>query len=683
MNQGNKMNNPLLLDSQLPPFEEIKSEHIAPALDLMLAENRKTIAALTAQSHFTWENLIKPLDECQNKLANLWSPVSHLHSVKDSPELRKAYEESLPKLSDYSTEIMQNEALFKAFEALKNSPEFPDYSQGQKKVIENTLRDFKLAGVALPADQKQSYADLKKELSELATKFSNNVLDVTDQWYLNISEDDCAGLPPHALTMFAEKAKAAGLKGNRIGIDAPSYIAVMTYANSRELREKVYTAYITRASDRGPHGEKWNNSQNMREILKRRKQLAQLLDFQNYSELSLATKMAREPEEVRGFLDDLGSRAKKQAEKEFTELQAFAKQNDCEKLKPWDIAYYSEKLRESRYSFSEEDLRPYFPVDQILSGLFEIVSRLYGIQISEEKSFSTWHPDVRLFTIRSETGEIRGQFYFDLFARAAKRGGAWMDECRLRYTDHTGKYQHPVAYLTCNFSPASAGEAPTLTHDEALTLFHEFGHGLHHMLTKVEYLSITGINGVPWDAVELPSQFMEHWCWQKDALNLITQHVKTKTSLPDDLLQKALSARNFQSALFIVRQLELALFDWRLHAEFEDNWEAKKIQELLNEVRAQVAVLPIVEFNRFAHSFTHVFAGGYAAGYYSYLWAEVLADDAFSKFEENGIFDAKTGREFLTNILEKGGSAEPQELFVAFRGRPATNDAFLKYHGIG
>lgn len=678
------MSNPLLAESALPPFNEIQPEHVEPAIFGLIEQNLSEIEKLLdKQQKPTWESLIKPLEELGDRLSRSWSCVSHLNSVANTPQLRRAYHNCLPKLSDYGMKIGQNQRLYEAYVAMKESPEYAQLSLEQKKVIDNALRDFKLSGVALPADKKEHFAALNQELSGLQSQFQDNVLDATDHWHLDVqSVEELAGLPEQSIELAKQTAQKAGSPGWRLTLDYPCYSAVITYADNAELRQKIHCAYNTRASDQSMCSTQWDNTHIMERILAIRHEMANLLGFADFSENSLATKMAKTPEEVLNFLVDLAEKALPFAKKEMTQLSEFAlAEYGIKQLAPWDIAYYSEKLRLKNFNLSQEELRAYFPLDNVLKGLFEVVSRLYGLQIVQEKNIPTWHPDVQFYSIFDNHKELRGQFYLDLFSRPHKRGGAWMDEARVRRRRADGSLQVPIAFLTCNFRPPLDGLPSLLTHDEVLTLFHEFGHGIHHLLTKMEYSEISGINGVPWDAVEMPSQFMENWCWQQAALSFISSHYQTQQPLPAEILNKMLAARNFQAAMRLMRQLEFALFDFRLHREFDPRGSSK-IAEILADVRKKYTVVPVAPYTRFQHSFSHVFAGGYAAGYYSYLWAEVLSQDAFSRFEEEGIFNSQVGNAFLENILEKGGSEEPEILFKKFRGRAATNTAFLRHHGL-
>ena len=677
------MSNPLLESHTLPPFSQIKPEMIEPALDQLLAENRASIEQLQQQDQPTWDSLVQALSEQEDRLSQMWSPVSHMNSVVNSDALREAYNACLPKLSQYGTEIGQNEALCNSYKALKDSPAFAELNTAQQKAITNTLRDFHLSGIDLPAEKKARYGELKQRLSEICNKFAENVMDATQGWHKHITDEaELAGLPDSAKGLLKQLAAQKELDGWVITLDFPSFHPVMTYAEKRELREEIYTAFVTRASDQGPNACEWDNTPVMDEILALRYELAQLLGFSSYAQYSIETKMASSTDEVLGFLNDLADRSVAQAREEFAELQAYAKKEfGAEDLKAWDVGYYSEKLRQQRYAISQEELRPYFPAPKVIAGMFEVVNRLYGITFEEvTDQVDRWHPDAKYFLVKRDGEQIAG-FYLDLYARENKRGGAWMDDCRVRRRKADGELQLPVAYLVCNFSAPVGDQPALLTHDEVTTLFHEFGHGLHHMMTKVEVADVSGINGVAWDAVELPSQFMENFCYEKEGLDLIASHVDSGEGLPQEMLEKLQAAKNFQSAMMMVRQLEFALFDFRLHHEYTPDWDSS-VQGILNEVRAQVAVLPPVEFNRFQHSFSHIFAGGYAAGYYSYKWAEVLSADAFSRFEEEGIFNADTGRAFLENILEMGGSKEPAELFKAFRGREPQVDALLRHSGI-
>jgi oligopeptidase A len=677
------MKNPLLADTLLPSFSEILPEHIEPAIDQLLAEARDIVEdCLQSQKNYTWDNLVVSIADAEDRLNKAWSPVSHLNSVCNSDELREAYNACLPKLSDYATEMGQNRRLFFAYKTILKSPEFAGFDTAQQKIIRNALRDFRLSGVDLTKDKKERYKEICQELSQHTSHFADNVLDATNAWSKLISNKrDLVGLPDSALAGAKQAAEQAGQEGYLLTLQFPSYNAVLTYADDRELRREVYEAYATRASELGPHAGRWDNTLGIEQILSLRHEKAKLLGFNNYAELSLASKMAKNPGEVISFLEGLAVKSWRQARNDLIELQNYAKEHHAFiGIESWDVSYYSEKMRQHFYQLSQEEIKSYFPITHVLTGLFAVVERLYGLQITEITDFDTWHPDVQFFQIHDKHGELRGKFYIDLFARPKKRGGAWMDDCVGRKKSDS-ELQIPVAYLTCNFTPATADTPALLTHDEVTTLFHEFGHGLHHMLTQVDHLGVSGINGVEWDAVELPSQFMENWCWEKDALALMSGHYQTGEPLPDSLFEKMLAAKNFQAGMFMLRQLEFSLFDFRIHLEY-DPARGGRVYEILEQVRNQVAVLHPPKFNRFPHSFSHIFAGGYAAGYYSYKWAEVLSSDAFSLFEEKGIFDPETGHAFLTNILEKGGSQDAMELFVNFRGREPEIDALLRHNGI-
>ena len=674
------MSNPLLNYTGLPAFSKIKPEHIKPAVEAVIKTCRETIEAVSKIENPTWENFYLPQAAAGDQFSRAWSPVGHLNAVKNSPELREAYQACLPLLSEYSTWAGQHKGLYEGYLKLKNSPAFESYSLAQKKAIENSLRDFELSGISLPEDKQKRYGEISARLSELSSDFSNNVLDATMGWDIVITdESQLKGLPESALEAAKLSAESKGKKGYRFTLEFPSYYPVLTYCENRELREMMYKEYATRASDQGSNAGKWDNSVNIDEKLKLRRELAQLLGFATYADYSLATKMAENPQQVVEFLEDLANRAKKQAKEELCALKAFANHACSEQLEPWDIAYYSEKQKQALYAINDEELRPYFPEDRVLSGLFELMKRIFGLRIEEKFGIDTWHKDVRFFQIYDEQGEERGAFYLDLYARENKRGGAWMDDCinQKRFAD--GSLQKPVAYLTCNFSKPIGNKPALFTHDEVTTLFHEFGHGIHHMLTQIEVGDVAGINGVPWDAVELPSQFLENWCWEEEALAFISGHYETGEPLPKEKLTQLLKAKNFQAAMFVVRQLEFGLFDFRLHlAEPREGL----VLDTLKAVKAEVAIVKTPEWVRTPHSFSHIFAGGYAAGYYSYLWAEVLSADAFSKFEEDGIFNRETGQSFLDNILTRGGSEEPMVLFERFRGRKPTLDALLRHKGI-
>ena len=672
--------NPLLEDAQLPPFSRIGAQHVLPAVEVLLARARgQVVEVLDTAEEPTWESVVQPIGEIEDRIGRAWSPVAHLNAVADSPELREAYRAALPLLSDYSTEMGQHEGLYHSYRRVAQTR---GLDAAQAQVLENALRDFRLGGVDLAPDAKARFKEISKRLSELQAKFSENVLDATQGWKKHVTDADrLRGLPESVLALAADTAEREDLGGWMLTLEFPSYHPVMTYADDEDLRRELYEANSTRASDQGPNAHTWDNSAVIEEIMALRHERARLLGFANYADLSLARKMAAGASQVLAFLHDLAERARPVAEQELNELREFAAtQFARETLEAWDIAYYSEKLRQAKHDISQEELRAYFPVPTVLDGMFHVVGELYGLRIEAVENVDVWNPEVQFFQIRDAEGDLRGQFYLDIYARAHKRGGAWMDECRVRMRTANG-VQTPVAYLSCNFTPPVGEQASQLTHAEVTTLFHEFGHGLHHMLTRIDYPSISGINGVAWDAVELPSQFLENWCWEKQALALISGHVDTGQALPGEIFARLKAAKNFQSGMQMLRQVEFALFDFRLHNEYDPERGAR-VDALLDEVRAQVAVLVPPAFNRFAHGFSHIFGGGYAAGYYSYKWAELLSSDAFSKFEENGIFDRETGLEFLHNILEKGGSRDAMTLFVAFRGREPNIDALLRHSGI-
>ncbi|MBB3063652.1 M3 family metallopeptidase [Microbulbifer rhizosphaerae] len=685
------MSNPLSNFSLLPPFDQLQPQQAEPAISELIEQCRAQLEA--GLKNPGWDTTLVPLEEAQDSLNRAFSPVSHLNSVLSGP-WRAPYEAALAKVTDYWTELGQNRDLYRVYQQLAEAGEFSHWPQARRQAVKLGLRDFVLGGVGLEGGARERFAANSRRLAELGSRFANNVLDATNAWsYHTEDEAELAGLPQTALAAAAAAAQAKDLSGWLITLEGPSFLAVMIHAENRELRERVHLAFVTRASETGPQGGQFDNSAVMEEILALRAEQAKLLGMSSYAELSLASKMAPDCEKVLEFLEDLAARARPAAEREFAELREFAAEKlGLEELQPWDIAWTAEKLKQQRYAVSQEELRPYFPYGKVLAGLFAVVEKLFGITVEEDTSVATWHRDVQFFWLLRDGERIAG-FYLDPFARENKRGGAWMNTVCVRRQGAAG-LQLPVAYLVCNFSspaadassPAAgaspAADAPSLlTHYEVTTLFHEFGHGLHHMLTRVDVAAVSGINGVAWDAVELPSQFLENWCWQPQAIAMISGHHETGEPLPQALLDKMLAAKNFQSAMFTVRQLEFALFDFRLHCR-DSGASAGEIQQLLNAVRAQVAVVPVAEENRFQHGFSHIFAGGYAAGYYSYKWAEVLSADAFSLFEEKGIFDRDTGDRFLHSILEQGGSRDALDLFTEFRGREPTIDALLHHSGI-
>ncbi|GAB3534810.1 oligopeptidase A [Photobacterium alginatilyticum] len=678
------MSNPLLTMTDLPPFSQIKPEHIKPAVEQAIADCRAHVESVLAnEAAPSWETICAPLAETDDRLSRIWSPIGHLNAVKNSNELREAYESCLPILSDYGTWVGQHKGLYEAYKAIKADESFEQLTPAQQKSITDALKEFELSGIGLPAADQHRYGEISKRLSELASTFSNNVLDATMGWSKLVSNaDELGGLPESALQAAQAAAEAKDLSGYLFTLEIPSYLPVMTYCDNRELRQEMYEAFVTRASDRGPNAGKWDNTDIIAEKLKLSHELARLLGFSTYSEKSLATKMAETPDQVLGFLNDLATRAKPQGEREVAELRDYAASEfGAESLEPWDFAYYAEKLKQHRYSISDEQLRPYFPEHKVVSGLFEVLKRVFGMDVKPRDGVDVWDDSVTFYDIFDASGELRGSFYLDLYAREHKRGGAWMDECMVRRTRTDGSLQQPVAYLTCNFNKPLGDKPAMFTHDEVVTLFHETGHGIHHMLTQVDAPAVSGINGVPWDAVELPSQFLENWCWEEEALAFISGHYESGEPLPKEMLDKMLDAKNFQSAMGILRQLEFGLFDFTLYTNYDPEVGAQ-VLDTLADIKSRVSVVPSPEWGRFPNSFSHIFAGGYSAGYYSYLWAEVLSSDAYSRFEEEGIFNTETGADFLDCILERGGSEEPMALFKRFRGREPKIDALLRHSGI-
>jgi len=675
------MTNPLLENRTLPDFGRIRPEHIEPAIDQLLAEGRSLIAELSQQPDTaTWESFVERIELEDDRLSRAWSPVSHLNSVLNSDALRAAYNACLPKLSAYASEVGQNIDLYRGY---RHVAEQPGLNAAQQKMLANTLRDLHLAGVDLPEDEKARFREINQRLSQLTNQFAENVLDATNAWHKQITDESAlVGLPAAAKALARHEAESRGLDGWVLTLDFPSFEPVMKHAQDRALRREVYEAYSTRASDQGPQAGQWDNTPVMEEILALRHEQAQLLGFKNFAELSLAPKMARDTDEVMSFLNDLAEHAVHQARAELQELRDFARDtDDLVDLAPWDLMYYGEKLRVTRFDISDEDLKPYFPLEGVIDGMFRVAERLFEVRFEKAEAETTWHRDVRRYRVLDPAGEPRAEFYLDPFARQKKQGGAWMNGAVSRMV-MGGRTQLPIAYLVCNFTPPVAGHPSLLTHREVETLFHEFGHGLHHMLTRVDYPPVAGIHGVPWDAVELPSQFLENWCWERASLDLFARHYETGVPIPEDLFQRLLDAKHFQSAMQMVRQLEFALFDFRIHMEYDPE-QGGRVYEILDEVRDQVAALKPPAWNRFPHGFSHIFSGGYAAGYFSYKWAEVLSADAFSLFEERGVFDPDTGRAFRELILERGGSADAMALFTAFRGREPRVDALLRHSGIG
>lgn len=676
------MSNPLFSSTLYPLYDQVDTSHAVSAIETIIEENKRQLSLLIDEKNVSWETLASPMEELDDRLQRAWSVVSNLNSVMNSDELREAYKQCVQSITSYQTEIGQNEQLWKAYQALSESAEYEHYSQQKKQAITHILRDFHLSGVDLVKEKKAKYLELSQLLAEKNNQFSDNVLDATQAWTLHQPTDErLKGIPESALDQARTAAKDRDLSGFVFTLDMPSYLPLVMYCDDRELRKEIYTAFCTRASDTGPNAGQWDNTQLMGEILSLRFELAQLLGFDSYAERSLASKMAESVDEVVSFLRELSSKSKPHAEKELGELTDFAKTKcGIDDLQAWDVAYVSEKLKQHSYSISQETLRAYFPLPKVLEGLFVCVNRLFAVDIVPSKAAATWHPDVQFYEIYKDGKQIAA-FYLDVFARGKKRGGAWMADARTRRIRADGELQLPVAYLTCNFTPPGEASPSLLTHNEVTTLFHEFGHGLHHMLTQMDVSEVSGINGVPWDAVELPSQFLENWCWDAESLPLISAHYETGEPLPSDMLERMLAAKNFQAGLMMQRQLEFALFDFRLHSEYSTACPVKPL-DILSQVREEVAVMVPPAFNRFANSFSHIFAGGYAAGYYSYKWAEVLAADAFSKFEEKGIFDKETGQKFLETILQQGGSRSPMDLFIEFRGRKPSVDALIKQSGL-
>jgi oligopeptidase A len=676
-NPASPPRNPLLDFTGLPRFAELRPAHVAPAIDQLLAEARAAVERALA-APVKWESFVEPLEDANERLGRAWGQVAHLHAVLDSPELRDAYNANLPKVTKYWTELGQNEKLFDKYKQLAASSGFPALSAPRKKIVENALRDFRLGGAELPAEKKARYAAIQEALASTAAKFSENVLDATNAFSIVVDGDRTRGIPEDVLHAAREAAQKEAKQGWKFTLHAPSYLPVMQYGEDRALRETLYRESVTRASEFGK--PEWDNTPLIARIVELRRELARLLGYQSYAEVSLVPKMAESPEQVLSFLDDLARRARPFAEKDVAELRAFAREKlGLDALEAWDVAYASEKLRLERYAFSDQEVKQYFPEDVVLAGLFRVAETLYGIAIRPSQA-PVWHEDVRFFEVRDRAGALVGQFYLDLYARDTKRGGAWMDDAISRRRKG-GQVQTPVAYLNCNFSRPIAGKPALFTHDEVLTLFHEFGHGLHHLLTSIEELGVSGISGVEWDAVELPSQFMENFAWEWDVLRHMTRHVDTGAPLPRELFDKMVAAKNFQSGLAMLRQVEFALFDMHLHYDF-DPASGRSALQLLEAVREKVAVLRPPAYNRFLNNFSHIFAGGYAAGYYSYKWAEVLSADAYSFFEENGILDPMTGARFRDEILAVGGSRPAAESFRAFRGREPTVDALLRHNGM-
>jgi oligopeptidase A len=671
--------NPLLDFSALPRFPEFAPGHVTPAVDTLLAQAREVVAQVTsADAAPDWESFVTPLDDSVERLRRAWGQVAHLNAVMNSPALREVYNANLPRVTQFFTELAQDERLYRRYQALRRSPGFATFTPAQRRVIDNELRDFRLGGAELAPKDKTQFKKNAERLAQLSSRFNDNVLDATNAFELIVGEPgQVAGIPEDVLGAARQSAEEAGKAGWRFTLHAPSYLPVMQYAQDRSLREQMYRAFATRASDFGK--PELDNSGLVLEILRLRREQARLLGYRNFAEVSLEPKMAESPDQVLAFLRELAAKARPFAQRDLEELRAFSRDRlGIEALQAWDIAFASEKMRQERFAFSDQEVKQYFPEDAVLSGMFRVVQALYGVSISADDA-PRWHEDVRFYSIRDRDGSLVGQFYVDLYARPSKRGGAWMDDAITRRRKGE-RVQTPVAYLNCNFSRPVGARPALLTHDEVITLFHEFGHGLHHLLTRVDVLGVSGINGVEWDAVELPSQFMENFCWEWQVLTAMSRHADTGAGLPEVLFERMLAAKNFQSGMQTVRQLEFALFDMHLHYDFDP--DDGSVLELLDRIRAEVAVVIPPAYNRFPMSFSHIFGGGYAAGYYSYKWAEVLSADAYSLFEEQGVLSSEIGSRFREEILARGGSRPALESFVAFRGREPRIDALLRHNGM-
>jgi oligopeptidase A len=671
--------NPLLNFSGFPKFNEVKPEHISPAIDLLIAEGRQLVEQLATSSELpTWDNFVLKLEDHSEKLGRAWSQVGHMNAVVNSPELREAYNDNLQKLTDFGSDLSQDERLYEKFKAIQSSQEFKQLTKTQQTIINHEVRDFKLGGAELPDSQKALFKTISESLSKLSSKFEENIMDNTNDFKHFITNiDDLAGLPSDAIEAAAAAAKAEDKDGYLFSLHFPSYLPVMQYADNSSLRETLYRAYATRASELSK--PEWDNTSLIKDILKLKQEEAIMLGFNNFAELSLATKMADTPAQVTEFLETLAKKAKPYAKRDMQELTEYAKTLGINQIEAWDVAYISEKLRQEKYAFSDQEVKQYFPEDKVLAGLFKVTETIFGVQV-RKKEAPVWHEDAAFYEISDQTNQPIAYFYIDLYARQNKRGGAWMDECISRRKKAQG-IDLPVAFLTCNFS-APVGKKPALfTHDEVTTMFHEFGHGLHHMLTQVDEYGVSGIKGVEWDAVELPSQFMENFCWEWEVLRNMTAHVETGAQLPRELFDKMIAAKNFQAGMQTIRQIEFSMFDMRLHGDFDPNGNQTAL-DIIEEVRDQVAVLRPPKWNRFPNSFSHIFAGGYAAGYYSYKWAEVLSADAYSLFEELGVLSQEAGSRFKNEVLAQGGSRPAMESFVAFRGREPNLDALLRHNGM-
>ncbi len=668
------------VSDQLLSFR-IQPESIEPSLSKHIEEYLQHVDQLLEQEHYDWQNLMAPLAELDVKFHRFWSPISHLNSVNNTDALRDAYNQCIPQLSSFSTKMGQNEQLFHAIASIEKNAGNLDHSQ--KTILKHNIRDFKLSGVHLNNEQKTEYKALSQELASLTTQFQENIMDATDAFSIHITDSDrLSGIPDYALAVANSTAQAKSLQGAVFTLQLPSYIAVMQYADDRELRQQMHYAFATRASDVGPHAGQFDNSQILFDILCKRKQLSELLGFSDYAEYSLATKMINQPQQVLDFLNELATKAYPRAQQEKQELIEFAQQElGIDTLEPWDLSYVAEKMKQRHYNISDQELRPYFPAPQVISGLFTIVQRLFNVNITAVEQFDRWHDDVTCYLMSDQDGTPISYFYFDLYAREKKRGGAWMDDAQTRYLNQDQQRQLPIAFVVCNFNPPVANQAALLSHDDVVTLFHEVGHSLQHMLTEIDYSEASGLNGIPWDAVEVCSQFLENWAWQKECMPLISAHHDTGEPLPDTLFERMQKARCFQSAMQMMRQIQFSLFDFIIHQQFNPTQD-DAVQHTLDQVRKQTEVFPSPDYSRFQHSFSHIFAGGYAAGYYSYKWAEVMAADAFGLFLENGIFDQHTSQAFRKTFLASGGTQEPLDLFVEFRGREPSVDALLQQYGI-
>ncbi|MXP56730.1 oligopeptidase A [Pantoea sp. Mhis] len=678
------MNNPLLIPFILPPFSTINAEHIVPAIRSVLNDCYVLIERTLSQCKcHPWENLIQPIAEINDRLNRIVSPIRHLNSVKNNVVFRKEYENISLLLSQYNSWLGQHKNLYNVYSNFKKNNKYYLLNDIQKKVIKNSLRDFRLSGILLNKEAKKRHTAIIVRLSELSLIYNNNVLDATMNWSkLVVNKDELLGVPEDILHLAKKYAETKIQNGWLITLDIPSYLPVMTYCDNSELREQLYLAYSTRASEQGPHAAKWDNSLVMIEILNLRYELAQLLGFNNYFDKSITTKMVKNKSQVINFLNELLKKVRPQAKKEFSELCSFVKTKfSVDNINPWDFAYYSEKYKYHLYKITNEELRPYFSENNVIKGLFKVIQLIYGLYVNERTNIDVYHEDVRFFELFDESQELRGSFYLDLYMRDYKRSGAWMDDCVNQMRKQDGSLQKPVAYLTCNFTPPMHNKPSLFSHHEVITLFHEFGHSLHHILTNIEIPEFSGINGVPWDAVEIPSQFMENWCWEPEVLKIISSHYVTGESLPKSLLDKLLLSKNYQSALSLLRQIEFSLFDFYLHTDFKPDKD-NQIIELLYKIKQEIAIVPTKEWERFPHSFSHIFSGNYAAGYYSYLWSNVLSADAYSRFEEEGIFNRQTGQSFLDNFLVHGGSEDPIKLFKLFRNREPKIDSMLKHYGI-